>query len=144
MQLQQQEQCKRIQLIRDDNTGEYLNYQQLIRNPKHREIWSTSAANKFGRLAQGVGGRVNPTNTIFFIRKDQVVKDRMKDVTYGSFSCDMKRYKTETHRTQHHCRGRQNQLPRRCRHTNGRHGPSKNNAEQRHINEGSKMRHAGR
>ena len=101
MQLQQQEQCKRIQLIRDDNTGEYLNYQQLIRNPKHREIWSTSAANKFGRLAQGVGRRVNPTNTTLFIRKDQVPKDRMKDVTYGSFSCDMKQNQTKQKHTGH-------------------------------------------
>jgi hypothetical protein len=100
MQIQQQEQQECIQLIRDEDAGEYLNYQQLIRNPKHRKIWSTSAADEFGRLAQGVGGRVNPTNTIFFICKDQFPKDRMKDVTYGSFSCDMKPNKTETHRTQ--------------------------------------------
>ncbi len=39
------------------------------------------------------------TNTIFFIRKDQLLKDRMKDVTYGSFICDIKQNKTETHRT---------------------------------------------
>ena len=57
------------------------------------------AANEFGRLAQGVGGRVKATNTIFFICKDQLPKDRMKDVTYGSFICDIKQNKTETHRT---------------------------------------------
>ena len=57
------------------------------------------AANEFGRLAQGVGGRVKATNTIFFIRKDQVPKDRMKDVMYGSFICNIKQNKTETHRT---------------------------------------------
>jgi hypothetical protein len=101
MQLQQQEQCEHIQLIRNDNKGEYLNYQQLICNPKHRGIWSTSAANKFSRLAQGVGGRVNPTNTIFFISKDQVSKDRMKDVAYGSFSCDMKQNQTKQKHTGH-------------------------------------------
>ncbi len=55
------------------------------------------AANEFGRLAQGVGGRVKATKTIFFIRKDQLPKDRMKDVTYGSFICDIKQNKTETH-----------------------------------------------
>jgi hypothetical protein len=42
---------------------------------------------------------VKATNTIFFIRKDQLLKDRMKDVTYGSFICDIKQNKTETHRT---------------------------------------------
>jgi hypothetical protein len=41
---------------------------------------------KFGQLAQGVGGRIKqPTNTIFFIHKDKVPKDQLKDDTYGSF-----------------------------------------------------------
>jgi hypothetical protein len=68
-------------------------------DPKHKQICSTSAANEFGRLAKGVGGRVKATNTIFFIHKDQVPKDQMKDVTYGSFSCNMKLNKAETHQT---------------------------------------------
>ncbi len=38
-------------------------------------------------------------NAIFFISKDKVPKDRTKVVTYGSFSCDFKPNKTETHRT---------------------------------------------
>jgi hypothetical protein len=99
MQLRQQEQCKRVQLIHNNKMGEYLNYRQLIRNPKCTKIWSKSAANKFGQLAQGVGGRVKPANTIFFIQKDQVPKDWTKDVTYGSFSCDMKPNKEGKHQT---------------------------------------------
>jgi hypothetical protein len=55
------------------------------------------AANEFGRLAQGVGRKGKANNTIFFIRKDQLPKDRMKDVTYGSFICNIKQKKTETH-----------------------------------------------
>ncbi len=39
------------------------------------------------------------TNTIFFISKDKVPKDRAKDVIYGSFRCNLKPNKTETHRT---------------------------------------------
>lgn len=42
---------------------------------------------------------MNPTNTISFIPYDQVPIDRRKDVTYGSFSCDMKSNKVETHQT---------------------------------------------
>ncbi len=99
IQLHQQEQCERVQLIRDEKMGEYLNYWQLIQDPKHKKIWNTSAVNEFGRLAQGVSGRVKATNTIFFIRKDQVPKDQMKDEAYGNFSCDMKPNKAETHRT---------------------------------------------
>jgi hypothetical protein len=62
---------KRIQLVHDADTGEYLNYRQLMQNPKHRIIWSKSFANKFGQLAQGLkDGRVKGMNTITFIRKD--------------------------------------------------------------------------
>ncbi len=57
------------------------------------------AANEFGRLEQGVGGKVKATNTIFFISKNKVPKDRIKDVTYGSFVCDIKQNKIETHQT---------------------------------------------
>jgi hypothetical protein len=71
-----------------------------MQSPKHREIWSKSATNEFGRLAQGLkDGRVKGTNTIRFTRKDKIPQDRRKDVTYGSFSCDMKPNKTDTHRT---------------------------------------------
>ena len=42
-----------------------LNYRQLINHPKLGEQWQTSSANEFGRLAQGIGGRVKGTNTIF-------------------------------------------------------------------------------
>jgi len=55
-----------------------------MRDPKYKETWSQSAANEFGRLTQGVGGRFNGTNRIFFIHKNQVPHERMKDVTYGS------------------------------------------------------------
>jgi len=69
-------------------------------SPKHSIIWIKSSANEFGRLTQGLAnGRVTGTNTIFFIHKDLVPKDRIKDVTYASFSCDMKPNKKETHRT---------------------------------------------
>jgi hypothetical protein len=52
-------------------------------------------ANEFGGLAQGVGGRVTGTNTIFFIQKDQVPINRRKDVMYGSFGCEIKPNKEE-------------------------------------------------
>jgi hypothetical protein len=76
MQLRQQEQRERVQLIRDEDTGEYLKYRQLIRSPKHSVIWNKSSANEFGRLAQGLpDGRVKGTNTIFFIHKNLVPKE---------------------------------------------------------------------
>ena len=71
-----------------------------MRDPKHKAIWERSAANEFGRLAQGLkDGRVTDTNTIHFIHKDTIPSDRRKDVTYGSFSCDIKPNKEEKYRT---------------------------------------------
>ncbi len=61
--------------------------------------------NEFGRLAQGVGGQFKGTNTIFFIKKDQVPKERAKDITYGSFSCDYKPNKEEKECTRLTSRG---------------------------------------
>jgi hypothetical protein len=45
---------ERIQLIHDADTNEYLNYRQLMRDPKHKDIWARSSANEFGRLTQGL------------------------------------------------------------------------------------------
>ncbi len=94
----QQHQQEHAQLIHDADTGEYLNYQQLLRHPKHKELWEKLAANEFSQLAQGVGNRIpkeEATNTINSISKDKVPKDRKIDVTYGSFSCDYKPNKEE-------------------------------------------------
>jgi hypothetical protein len=63
------------QLIHDKETGEYLNYRQLLKDPKHTKVWAHSAANEFGQLAQGVGTRIKGTNTIHFIQKNQVPQD---------------------------------------------------------------------
>jgi hypothetical protein len=43
-----QPQCMQAQLVHDTETGDYLNYRQLLRNPKHKEVWERSAANEFG------------------------------------------------------------------------------------------------
>jgi hypothetical protein len=47
MRIRQQKYSERAQLVRNNKMGKYLNYRQLVRDPKHKEIWSTSAANEF-------------------------------------------------------------------------------------------------
>ena len=60
----------------DTDTGKLLNYKQLRRNPKCKKNWSTSSANEFGRLANGVdGGIKNTTSTIKFIRRKDIPKN---------------------------------------------------------------------
>ena len=86
--------------VMDADTGKLLNYRQLMRDPKYQKDWSISSANEFGRLANGVGGRItNPTNTIKFIRRSEVPGDRTKDVTYGQFVCSVRPEKKEKNRT---------------------------------------------
>ena len=86
--------------IMDKETGQLLNYRQLLRSAKYKKQWSISSANEFGRLANGVGNRIkNPTNTIQFIHKKDIPQDRRKDVTYGSFVCSVRLEKKEKNRT---------------------------------------------
>ena len=78
--------------IMDKDTGKLLSYRQLMRNPKFKNNWSTSSKNEFGRLANGVGGRIkNPTNTIEFITRNDIPHNRRKYVTYGQFVCSVRR-----------------------------------------------------
>jgi hypothetical protein len=82
--------------VMDADTGKLLNYCQLMQSTKYQDAWSISSANKLGRLANGVGGRIkNPTNTIQFIPQHEVPKEQMKDVTYGQFVCTVRPKKAE-------------------------------------------------
>jgi hypothetical protein len=81
------------------DNGELLEYRHLIANEKTRAIWQHSYGNELGRLTQGMPGRNEGTNTMFFIRRDQVPKDRVKDVTYGLITTLIRLEKEEIHRT---------------------------------------------
>ena len=80
-------------------TGKMLSYRDLLKHEKLGPDWQKSSADKFGRLAQGVGNRIKGTDTIKFIRKEEVPLDRQKDVTYASFVCKVRPEKKEPNRT---------------------------------------------
>jgi hypothetical protein len=83
--------------VTDPITGKQLEYRQLIANPDTKAVWLRSSANEFGRLAQGVGGRVKGTDTISFIHHHEVPRD--KTVTYARFVCSERPNKSEVQRT---------------------------------------------
>ena len=63
--------------VMDKQTGKLMNYRQLLNHPEYKKGWNLSSANEFGRLANGIGGRTkNPTNTIKFIRRQDIPEDR--------------------------------------------------------------------
>ena len=67
--------------------GELLEYRHLIANPDTRATWHHSYGNELGRLAQGLPGRAKGTDTIFFIPRHMVPRERTRDVTYGLITC---------------------------------------------------------
>ena len=90
---------QQVLAVMDKETGKLLNYCQLMRHPKYKKAWGTLAANKFGQLAQGVGGQIKWSNTLSFIHQHEVPQNRMKDITYGQFVCNERPKKAEVNRT---------------------------------------------
>ena len=85
--------------VLDQETGELLEYRQLLKHPKFRDVWNRSASDEFGRLAQGIGGRIKGTDTIRFVHKHEIPQDRFKDVTYIKFVCTVRTEKRDPYRT---------------------------------------------
>jgi hypothetical protein len=86
---------ERAMAVMDHDSGKMMNYRQLRKHPKYNKAWTTSSANEFGRLASGVGGRVKGKKTIRFLHQDDVPQQRRKDITYGSFQCNVQPEKIE-------------------------------------------------
>jgi hypothetical protein len=70
-------------------TGKSLKHQELITKLRYKIKWMRSTANEINRL--------NNTNTIRFIRRSNIPKERK--VTYRSFVVDIKDHKEEKERT---------------------------------------------
>jgi hypothetical protein len=84
--------------VLDQETGELLEYRRLQKHPRFKEVWNRSAADEFGRLAQGIGGRIKGTNTMQFVHKKDIPFDRLKDVTYIKFVCTVRTEKKNPNR----------------------------------------------
>jgi hypothetical protein len=50
--------------VLNQDTGISLEHRQLIQDETILPVWKKSAAHEFGRLAQGVGGRLEGSNTM--------------------------------------------------------------------------------
>ena len=91
--------CEMANAVVDAETGELMEYRHLMKNPKYREIWSKSYGDEIGRVFQGMPGRVDGTNTAFFVHKEAVPANRWKDVTYGRIVTSVRAGKAEPNRT---------------------------------------------
>ena len=66
--------------------------------PEYTEIWGHGYGNKIRRLAQGMKERVEGTNTMHFIHRHEVPRDRLKNVMYGKINCNYREGKVEQNR----------------------------------------------
>ena len=71
-----------VSAVIDEETDDSLEYHQLIKHPKYKEIWSKSYANELGRLTNGIRD-IPGTNTMRYIRKSDIPKDCLKNVAFS-------------------------------------------------------------
>ena len=78
-----------------DAAGKKQTLENLLKG-QQKQIWQQSASNEFARLAQGNDSGTVGTDTIEFISHSEIPSQAK--VTYASFVCDYKPFKTEKHR----------------------------------------------
>ena len=98
----------------DSTTSELLEYRYLIRNPHYRETWSGAFGKEVGRLAQGLPGVVEGTDTIEFITREDVPRNRIKDCTYVTIVCNERPEKADPNRLRITIGGNQINYPGDC------------------------------
>jgi hypothetical protein len=79
------------------DTGKSLERSELITLLWYKILWMRSTANEIGGSAQGLKRGVKSTNTIKFIRIEDIPAERK--AIYGSFEVDIKAHKEETEPT---------------------------------------------
>ena len=84
--------------VLDGTTGDLLEYRHLIRRPEYQEIWGNAFGKEIGRLAQGLPGVVEGTDTINFIDKNSVPNNRHKDCTYAKIVASYRPEKADPNR----------------------------------------------
>ena len=67
-----------------------MEYRNLMKNPKYSPLYQNYYVKEIGRLAQGMSGLVEGTNTVFFIEKKAFPAYRWRDVTYGRIGVDIR------------------------------------------------------
>ena len=61
-----------INAVLNEETGKLMEYRHIMKNPKYRQLYATSCNKELGRLAQGMPGKAEGTNAIYFIYKSYI------------------------------------------------------------------------
>ena len=91
--------CEIAGEVLDGETREMMDFRHLCISPRYQEVWGKSFGNEIGQLDQDIPVQVDGTNTLFFIDKEKIPRDRRRDVTNGRVACDVCEVKAEKNRT---------------------------------------------
>jgi hypothetical protein len=80
---QQQYPTNVLHAVLDKTVGHLLEMQHLLTNPKYKELWGKSYTKEIGCFAQGMLGVSKGTNTIVFIRREDIPHNRKHGVMYA-------------------------------------------------------------
>ncbi len=84
--------CDFAYSVLNDETGDLLEYWHLLKHPKYKDVWSQSFGKEIRRLA-------TITETIAFVTKQQIPRDRRRDITYGQIVCEYRSEKKDPYLT---------------------------------------------
>ena len=82
--------CEMAGAVLDQETGDLLEYCHVVKHPVHQNTWQPAFGKKVGRLAQGLPGVFNRTDTIDFVHKSDIPRERIKDSTYTCIVCALR------------------------------------------------------
>jgi hypothetical protein len=91
--------------VLDHETGESLEYRQLYKHPKYKQLWSSSYAKELGRLCQGFKGEdstrppVDGTDTFHVIDYADNPPDSLKEVCFSNVVCKVRPEKVDPDQT---------------------------------------------
>jgi hypothetical protein len=103
-----------LNAVLDMDTGKLMEMKLLLVNPKYKEVWGKLYTTDLGYLAQGIPGVSKGTDTIVFIRRDEVPIDRIKDITYGCMCINYRPEKDDPNQTRLTVGGNRVNYPGNC------------------------------
>ncbi len=72
-----------LHTVLDKTTGQLMEMQHLLVNPKYKKLCGKSYTKELGHLAQGIPGVSKGTDTIVFIQLKDILNNRKCNVTYA-------------------------------------------------------------
>jgi hypothetical protein len=129
-----------LNAVLNKDTGELMEMRQLLRNPKYSDPWGKSYTKELRRLAQGILG-TKGTDTIVFIKYNEIPLDQRRNVTYGKMVVTYWPEKDDPNQTKLTVGGNQIVCPFDVSTPNGQDDDSQNALKQCHINKRSALLH---